>query len=74
MPSPNWRTLLAALVIFTVDAANLQAASTDNTSAYRPISRGEFRNMVLAGKEITGRIVPSSYITNVFEDADNLRK
>jgi len=76
MSSPNWRTLLAASVIVAIHPAILRATPpTDNAPAYRPISLAEFQNLVLAGKEIRGRLVPSDYIAYVLEHADeNLLK
>jgi uncharacterized protein YjbI with pentapeptide repeats len=72
----NWRALLAASVIVAMNPATLRAMSpADNPPAYRPISFGEFQELVSAGKEVRGRLVPSVYIKDVLESADeNLLK
>jgi len=76
MSNPNWRTLLAASVIVAINPAILRATPpTDNTPAYRPIRLDEFQKLVLAGKEVRGRLVRSSDIACVLENADeNLLK
>ena len=54
-----------------MNPATLRAAwPTDNPPAYRPISLSEFQELVLAGKEVSGRSIPPDYITYVLENAD----
>jgi len=70
MSNPNWRTFLAASVIVAINPATLRATPpTENTPAYRPISLSEFQDLVSAGKEVRGRLVPSDYIAYVLESA-----
>jgi hypothetical protein len=71
LSNPKWRALLAASVIVAMNPATLRATwPTDNPPAYRPISLSEFQELVSAGKEVRGRLVPSDYITYVLESAD----
>jgi len=71
LSNPKWRALLAASVIVAMNPATLRATwPTDNTPAYRPISLSEFQELVSAGKEVRGRLIPSDYVTYVIESAD----
>jgi uncharacterized protein YjbI with pentapeptide repeats len=71
LSNPKWRALLAASVIVATNPATLRATQpADNPPVYRPISLSEFQELVSAGKEIRGRLVPSDYITYVLESAD----
>lgn len=60
-------------MIVAMNPATLQATwPTDNPPAYRPISLSEFQELVLAGKEVKGRLVPPDYITYVLESGEDL--
>lgn len=75
----TWTRLILLCVIWTLASNHTQLVAQDRPETefvtspqLNGISFSEFRRMVLDGEEVVGRIVPSSYIVQVLEDAPQL--